>query len=470
MATTLPTAGARTLATTTKTVPQMRGISPRWLLRMLPWVATEAGVYQVNQRLVYQLGDGKLEFQEYSPGNFLVVPTSLAEIPLLRGLDGAEVLGEVAPQFEQLVVEPGQVIAELGADMNQLVLLVRGRVNKIGLGDEGQFVSVRTCGEGDYFGDELLDSGEHVWEFRLQALTACTLLIMVKDQLLSVLGSSPFMQQQVGEQLELAEQLPLDEYLQLEVALAAGHPPEQVLAGTFVEYDPLPASIELSVAQALLRVNTRVSDLYNEPHDQFEHQLRLTIEAMRERQEYELVNNPRFGLLHSVEAKQRVFAKPGPPSPYDLDELLGRTRSADLLLAHPRAITAFRRECSRLGLMPDTVVIDGQRALSWRGVPMLACDKIPISGKQTSSIFCLRLGEDREGVIGLHQPGIPDEVEPSLSVRYLGTDDTAVASYSVSLHYALAVLVPTALNLLDGVSVGGLDLVAAPCPRRMLSR
>jgi hypothetical protein len=67
--------------------------------------------------------------------------------------------------------------------------------------------------------------------------------------------------------------------------------------------------------------------------------------------------------------------------------------------------------------------------------------------------LCLRVGEDSEGVIGLHQPGIPDEIEPSMSVRFMGIDATAVTSYLVSAYYSLAVLVPTALNLLDGVSV-----------------
>jgi len=39
---------ARTLANTTKTVPQMSTITPRWLPRMLSWDPAEAGVYRVN--------------------------------------------------------------------------------------------------------------------------------------------------------------------------------------------------------------------------------------------------------------------------------------------------------------------------------------------------------------------------------------------------------------------------------------
>jgi hypothetical protein len=42
---------ARQLANTTKTPPQWRGVTPRWLPQMLPWVPVEAGVYRVNQAL-----------------------------------------------------------------------------------------------------------------------------------------------------------------------------------------------------------------------------------------------------------------------------------------------------------------------------------------------------------------------------------------------------------------------------------
>jgi hypothetical protein len=42
---------ARQLSNTTKTPPQWRGATPRWLIQMLPWVPVEAGVYRVNQAL-----------------------------------------------------------------------------------------------------------------------------------------------------------------------------------------------------------------------------------------------------------------------------------------------------------------------------------------------------------------------------------------------------------------------------------
>ena len=42
---------ARQLSNTTKTPPQWRGATPRFLTQLLPWVPVEAGVFRVNQAL-----------------------------------------------------------------------------------------------------------------------------------------------------------------------------------------------------------------------------------------------------------------------------------------------------------------------------------------------------------------------------------------------------------------------------------
>jgi hypothetical protein len=39
----LSTAAARKLSSTTKSVPQMQSITPRWLLDQLPWVEARGG-------------------------------------------------------------------------------------------------------------------------------------------------------------------------------------------------------------------------------------------------------------------------------------------------------------------------------------------------------------------------------------------------------------------------------------------
>ena len=87
----LDTAAARNLATTTKSVPQMQGITSRWLLRMLPWVQVNGGVYRVNRRLSYSVGDGRVELHQ-DGADVRVIPAELGELPLLRGFDDVEVL------------------------------------------------------------------------------------------------------------------------------------------------------------------------------------------------------------------------------------------------------------------------------------------------------------------------------------------------------------------------------------------
>jgi hypothetical protein len=90
---------------------------------------------------------------------------------------------------------------------------------------------------------------------------------------------------------------------------------------------------------------------------------------------------------------------------------------------------------------------------AWRGVPLLPCNKIPVTGYQTSSIVLMRTGLDKQGVIGLHQTGLPDEVQPGLNVRFMGIDEKAIMSYLVSAYYSAAILVPDALGVLENVEL-----------------
>jgi hypothetical protein len=239
-----------------------------------------------------------------------------------------------------------------------------------------------------------------------------------------------------------------------DIAIASGHQGEQELPGTFVDYEPAPREYELSVAQTILHVHTRVADLYNDPMNQVEHQLRLTIEALRERQEHELVNNPDIGLLHAADVSQRVPTRSGPPTPEDMDAILARRKKSRFYLAHPKAIAAFGRECNRRGIYPEPAEVQGRPVHAWRGVPILPCDKIPITRDNTTSILVMRTGEKDQGVIGLHRTGIPDEYEPSLSVRFMGIDQRAIIAYLVSAYYSVAVLVPDALGVLEDVELG----------------
>lgn len=449
--TSLGTAAARNLATTTKSAPQMQGITPRWLLRILPWVQVSGGTYRVNRRLTYTAGDGRLTFVQTGSA-VRVVPEELAELPLLRGLEDGQVLHTLADGFVQQEFEPGQVIAASGRPVERVFLVAHGKVNKVGRGKFGERAVLGVLADGDHFGDEALTEPDGAWEFTATAATACTLLVLPREAFQAVAERSAELREQIQRFLGGTRQAQ-NRHGEAEIHLASGHEGEHPLPGTFVDYELAPREYELSLAQTVLRVHSRVADLYNQPMNQVEHQLRLTVEALRERQEHELINNREFGLLHNADYRQRIHTHSGPPTPDDLDELLSRRRNSQFLLAHPRTIAAFGRECNRRGMHPDSIPFHGNAVPTWRGVPLLPCNKIPINGGHTSSILVLRVGEDNQGVIGLHQTGIPDEYEPSLSVRFMGINEKAVISYLVSAYYSAAVLVPDALGILENVEV-----------------
>ncbi|TDE53565.1 cyclic nucleotide-binding domain-containing protein [Nonomuraea mesophila] len=448
----LSTDAARQLSTTTKTPPQMQEITSRWLLRLLPWVQCSGGVFRVNRRLTYTLGDGRITFST-TGSNVRVIPAELTELHVLRGFDDMEVLQALADRFAQQEIEAGEKIVTEGGPVDRLVLIAHGRVGKVSRGAYGDEQNLGVLADGDHLGEQVLTGGGE-FAFTARAKTATTVLTLSRQDFEQVLERSPELRAHVESRRTGVDRAQND-YGEAAIDMSAGHTGEAVLPGTFVDYEQSPREYELSVAQTVLRVHSRVSDLYNQPMNQLDQQLRLTIEALRERQEHELVNNREFGLLHNTDFGQRIRTRSGPPTPDDLDDLLSVVwKEPAFFLAHPQAIAAFGRECSKRGVYPQASEVNGHRVPAWRGVPIFPCNKIPVSGARTTSIMLMRTGQENQGVVGLHQTGIPDEYQPSLSVRFMNINEKAVISYLVSVYYSAAVLVPDALGLLEDVELG----------------
>ncbi|MEV4169316.1 family 2B encapsulin nanocompartment shell protein [Nonomuraea sp. NPDC049709] len=448
----LSTDAAKQLATTTKTPPQMQEITSRWLLRLLPWVQCSGGVFRVNRRLTYTLGDGRITFSN-TGSEVRVIPAELTELPMLRGFDDMEVLEALAGRFTQREVAANEEIVSEGGPVDRLVLIVHGRVAKVGRGSYGDEQNLGVLADGDYLGEQTLIEGGQ-FEFSARAKTATTLLTLSRQDFEQLAEQAPALREHV-ERWRTSGDHDTNDYGEAAINMSAGHVGEAVLPGTFVDYEQSPREYELSVAQTVLRVHSRVSDLYNQPMSQLDQQLRLTVEALRERQENELINNKEFGLLHNADFSQRIRTRSGPPTPDDLDDLLSTVwKEPSFFLAHPQAIAAFGRECSKRGIYPQSSEVSGHRVPAWRGVPIFPCNKIPVSSTRTTSFLLMRTGQENQGVVGLHQTGIPDEYQPSLSVRFMSINEKAVISYLVSAYYSAAVLVPDALGVLEDVELG----------------
>ncbi len=189
-------AAARTLATTTKSVPQMRGISSRWLLKVLP-----------------------LEF---------------------------------------------------GHQADQVFLIAHGKINKVGVGEYGDQTVLGVLADGEHFGSQFLTEDDAIWEFTAKAVTACTVLSLPRSAFAEIMDRSDELWAHIDEFLSGGSEAQND-YGEALIDVASGHDGEPRLPGTFVGYDAQPREYELSVAQTVLRVHSRVADLYNQPMNQIEH-------------------------------------------------------------------------------------------------------------------------------------------------------------------------------------------------------
>ena len=232
----------------------------------------------------------------------------------------------------------------------------------------------------------------------------------------------------------------------------------------YIEYQTEPREYRLNSISTIVNVNTAIEDVYSAPYDQVQEQLALAIESLRERQESQLINNDDYGLLKNVPDSQKIqpVSDSGAPTPDDLDELITKVwKEPSFFLAHPRAIAAFERECTKRGVPPVTANIAGGTFILWRGIPLIPTDKLMVDGKKNptaksgkTNILLLRTGEAKRGVVGLYQAGLKNEESRGLSVRFRGIDDKGVASYLLSLYCSAAILADDAIACLEDVEVG----------------
>jgi len=241
------------------------------------------------------------------------------------------------------------------------------------------------------------------------------------------------------------------------------HEEGTALPSTHAAYEEEPEEVRITPIQTTVNIHTRVADLYSVPHDQTSEQIRLAVAAIKEEKEHVLINSPDFGLLTVAERYGRqVVSGDGPPTPDAMDELLSRVwKWPAFFLAHPYAIAAFGRETTRLGIRLEAVEIFGVPFATWRGVPIVPSNKIPYGPRHEktygydnpgeggeTSVLLLRVGEELQGVIGLHQAGIGTADLQSLTVRRMGITREGVESYLITCYAAVAVLARDAVAVL----------------------
>lgn len=455
------TATARNLATTTKTAPQMGSITPRLLLKLLPWVQVNGGTFRVNRTKVELRKNDRLPI-DYFNGEPSFTAKSLKTIPLFSEFDD-EIVNRLASSFETKTIEIGKNFVQEGKDKQKFFIVANGQAEVISKGPHGEDLRISLVSDGEYFGEtKVLDDAASTVTVR--AVTPTTFLSLKLEELLKLIKEVPEFRDTFNRAVEkqLRLKASVNDHGEKHIDLLSGHEEDIIIPETYIDYEENPTEISLNTLQTVVRVHTRVSDLYNNPYNQLEEQLRLSIESIKERQEWELINNKKFGLLSNVNPAYRISARYGAPTPDDLDELLSLVwKEPAFFIAHPRAIAAFERECTWRGVPPTSIDLFGSKVILWRGVPIIPSDKVEVEGQYltgrgvgTTKIILVRVGEKNQGVIGLHQSGIPGEIAPSLSARLMGLDKYGVASYLLTKYFSLAALTDDAIAVLENVEVG----------------
>src|SRR6516225_9947402 len=317
----------------------MLSVSPRWLLHLLPWVNIEGGTYQVNRRRIVLRQSDRIEARLDGDTPKLEAPAMRA-LALLRSAE-PPLLEAITNLLMHERCEAGQELYKEGDTGEKLYIIIRGQVEITTTDAHGERLRLALYGEGDFFGETaFLNDWRHTTT--AQTLVPSVFMTLERARFRAMLDSSPELRASFEALVRQRDDgMRSNRYGEAAIDVTSYQEDFPELQSTFVDYEDTPRQYPLNVMQTVIRLHSRVTDLYNNNYDQLREQLRLTIEAMKERQESEIINDPQFGLLNAAVPARRIRTRSGPRTPDDMDDLLSRVwKEPAFFLAHPRAIAA----------------------------------------------------------------------------------------------------------------------------------
>ncbi len=184
----ITTATARKLANTTKTPPQMGSITPRLLLKLLPWQQVESGTYRVNRTKVELKKAERIEIQ-YFDGVPSFTAKNLRAIPLFQNID-QEIVARLARNFVPVEVARSKNLVTQGKDKQRFFIVASGQAEVISTGTHGEELRIALLGAGEYFGEaDLLSAAESTVSVR--SVTNSVFLVLDTPVLESLIEEIP---------------------------------------------------------------------------------------------------------------------------------------------------------------------------------------------------------------------------------------------------------------------------------------
>ena len=261
------TATARRLATTTKTTPQMGSITPRLLLKLLPWVQVSGGTFRVNRTKVELRNNDRLPIQ-YVNGVPSFTAKDLKAIPLFSEFDD-EILNRLVSSFEAKEVDVDKLFVEEGKDKQRFFIVASGQAEVISKGSHGENLRIALLGDGEYFGEaDLLDEQESTVSVR--AITPTVFLGLKLKELIKFIKEVPDFRETfnkaVDKQLRLKASV--NDNGEKHIDLVSGHEEDNIIPETYIDYEENPTESyprQRSLQQSL-QPTGRTASLVNREH------------------------------------------------------------------------------------------------------------------------------------------------------------------------------------------------------------
>ena len=185
------------------------------------------------------------------------------------------IVTRMAARFKTEEVSLGNKLIVEGEDLSKFFIIAQGQVEVLSKGAHGSDLRIALLTEGEFFGETDLVSDKPS-DVTVRTITPCILLTLSRKDLDSILGELPTLNEEfkkaIAEHLEL--QSTVNRYGERNIDLVSGFAENVEIPETFVDYSATPREYSLSAVQTVVRVHTRVSDLYNDPYDQLQEQMR----------------------------------------------------------------------------------------------------------------------------------------------------------------------------------------------------
>jgi len=142
---------ARNLTHTDKTNPMLVALSPKYLLKLLPWKEVPGGTLRVNRTKLILKGTGLVTIEFGDGGMPVITPEAFRQIPLFYELQ-PELIEAMVSKLKLQHFERGAEIIVEGEDRDTLFILANGKAELVKLGPQGEELTLKIIGPGEYLG------------------------------------------------------------------------------------------------------------------------------------------------------------------------------------------------------------------------------------------------------------------------------------------------------------------------------